>query len=360
VVLGGYGYFGASIAKALAGAGDFDVVVAGRDEARAAAMARSLGAGHARLDATDARLADRLAETGARLVINTAGPFQRRDHGVARACIAAGAHYVDLADSREFVRSVTALDQQARAADVLVVSGASSVPALAAAVVDRYLADFGALHEIDHGISSSSRVPGAATLAAVLGYCGRPFTRLRDGAWATTHGGQAMRRHRFQRPPMTRWIGDCDVPDLALFPERYPTVRSVRFGAGVESRFVQWSFWLLSWMVRGGLIRDAQALQPLLEKGARAFTPLGSGRSAMFVTLRGTDRAGAALERRWELRASGEEGAMIPCMASVAVARKLARGTVAARGAMPCVGLVTLAEYLEELESWEVEAHEDA
>ena len=360
MVLGGYGYFGAAIAKTLAGSSEFEVVVAGRDEVRAAAVARPLGASHARVDATDPALAETLRERAPRLVINTVGPFQRRDHGVARAAIAAGSHYVDLADSRQFVRAVTELDAEARARGVLVVSGASSVPALAAAVVDRYLPDFGALLSIDHGISSSSRVPGAATLAAVLGYCGRPFTRLDDGAWSTTHGGQAMRAHRFANPPMTRWIGDCDVPDLALFPARYPTVRSVRFGAGVELGVVQWSFWLLSWLVRAGLVRDAQRLQPLLEKGARAFASLGSGRSAMFVTLRGTDAAGAALERRWELRASGEEGAMIPCMASVALARKLSRGTVAARGAMPCVGLVTLAEYLEELKSWKVEAHEIA
>jgi len=358
VVLGGYGYFGASIARTLAAAGQFEVVVAGRDEARAAAMARSLGAAHAAIDATDPQLAARLGDAGAELVVNTVGPFQKRDHHVARAAIAAGSHYVDLADSRDFVQAVTALDPEARARAVLVVSGASSVPALAAAVVDHYLPDFGALHEIEHGISSSSRVPGAATLAAVLSYCGRPFTQLRDGAWVTTHGGQGLRRHRFERPAMSRWIGDCDVPDLALFPERYPTVRSVRFGAGVELGLVQGSFWLLSWLVRAGLVRDATTLLPLLASGARQVQALGSGRSAMFVTLRGVDPAGAARVRRWELRASGEEGAMIPCMAAVALARKLERGALGVRGAMPCVGLLTLREYLDELQAYKVQAHE--
>jgi hypothetical protein len=234
------------------------------------------------------------------------------------------------------------------------------VPALAAAVVDRYLPEFGALHEIDHGIGSSSRVPGAATLAAVLSYCGRPFTRLQDGAWVTTHGGQALRRHAFAHPRITRWIGDCDVPDLVLFPQRYPGVRSVRFGAGVGLAGVQWAFWLLSWLVRAGLVHDAPALLPLLARGARLLEPLGSGCSAMFVTLRGVDAAGGARERRWELRASDEHGAMIPCMASIAIARKLQRGDLAQAGAVPCVGLVTLSEYLDELKPWKVEAHEVA
>ena len=358
VVLGGYGYFGAAIARTLAAAGPFDVVVAGRDAARAATMAKSLGVKHAPIDATGLDLADRLCASGAQVVINTVGPFQKRDHHVARAAIVAGSHYVDLADSRDFVRAVVALDPDARSRGVLVVSGASSVPALAAAVVDCYLSDFAALHEIEHGISSSSRVPGAATLGAVLAYCGRPFTRLADGAWITTHGGQALRRHRFAHPPMSRWIGDCDVPDLALFPERYPSVRSVRFGAGVELGLVQWSFWLLSWLVRAGLVRDAPALLPQLAAGARLVQPLGSGRSAMFVTLRGVDDGGAPRVRRWELRASGEDGAMIPCMAAVALARKLQRGALGARGAMPCVGLLTLEDYLQELERYEVQAHE--
>ena len=358
MVLGGYGYFGGAIAKSLAASGAFEVVVAGRDEARAAAVAQPLGASHARVDATDPELGKRLAALAPRLVINTVGPFQQRDHGVARAAIAAGSHYVDLADSREFVRAVTALDVEARSRDVLVVSGASSVPALSGAVIDQLRAGFATLDEVDIGISSSSRVPGPATLAAVLGYCGRAIPQLRDGAWITTHGGQAMRRRRFSRPPMSRWIGDCDVPDLTLFPERYPTVRTVRFGAGVELATVQWGFWLLSWMVRAGVVRDALRLAPTLASGARALERLGSGRSAMFVTLRGIDAAGATRVRNWELRASAEEGAMIPCMASVALARKLARGEIALRGAMPCVGLLTLAEYLDELKPWKVEAHE--
>ncbi len=360
MVLGGYGYFGAAIARTLAGSSEFEVVVAGRDGSRAAAIAQSLRASHARVDATDPALAERFRELAPRLVINTVGPFQQRDHGVARAAIAADSHYVDLADSREFGCAVTALDADARAHDVLVVSGASSVPALSAAVVDHYRGAFATLDEIDIGISSSSRIPGLATLAAVLGYCGRAIPQLREGAWTTTHGGQALRRRKFRRPPMSRWIGDCDVPDLSLFPQRYPSVRTVRFGAGVELATVQCSFWLLSWMVRAGLVRNASGLAPVLAGVARKLEWLGSGRSAMFVTLRGTDAAGAWRTRDWELRASAEEGAMIPCLASVALARKLSRGEIQSRGATPCVGLLTLADYLDELRPWKVEAHEIA
>ena len=61
------------------------------------------------------------------------------DHRVARACINQRCHYLDLADAREFVATIDALDADAKANDVLVVSGASSVPCLTAAVIDAYL-----------------------------------------------------------------------------------------------------------------------------------------------------------------------------------------------------------------------------
>jgi hypothetical protein len=43
---------------------------------------------------------------------------------------------VDLADGRDFVCGIDVLDPQAKAAGVLLLSGASSVPALSSAVVD--------------------------------------------------------------------------------------------------------------------------------------------------------------------------------------------------------------------------------
>jgi hypothetical protein len=76
------------------------------------------------------------------------------------------------------------------------------------------------------------------------------------------------------------------------------------------------------------------------------FERFGSGRSAMFVTLRGRDAAGRPKRVTWELVAEAHDGANIPCMAAVALRGKLARGEIAQRGAMPCVGLLTLDEYL--------------
>jgi hypothetical protein len=348
VVLGGYGNFGALISARLARDPACAVIVAGRDASKAREHADRIGAAAARIDTRDAALAAALAAEGAQLVISTAGPFQGQDYHVAKAAIDAGAHYLDIADGRAFVTGIVSLDDAARRRGVLVVSGASSVPALSCAVVDRFAAEFSELREIDIGISTSARRPGAATFEGVLGYSGKPFMQWRDGAWSTVHGWQGLRRHSFSGEHGTRWLGDCDVPDLAILPARYASARTVRFGAGVELRSAQLGLWLLSWGVRSGIIRSAAAWAPVLGRAAHAMQRFGTGRSAMFVTLRGRGLEGAEHVRRWELLAHGEDGAQIPCIAAVRLARKIAAGEVEIRGAMPCVGLLTLDEFMDE------------
>jgi hypothetical protein len=356
LVLGGYGSFGTIISQRLAMHGDIEVTVAGRDESRARALAQSIGARWLVLDAQDPGLAAKLGEAGIDLVISTSGPFQVRDYRVARAAIEAGAHYVDIADGRRFVTGISELDEAARRRGVLVVSGASSVPALSAAVIDRYAAEFAELHAIDFGISASERTPGLATAASVLGYCGKRFTRWRGGKWHAAHGWQGIRRHDFGAEVGSRWLCDCDIPDLGIFPQRYHAVRDVRFGAGVELAVVQWGLWLMSWAVRAGLVRDAARWARPLRRAAIAFERLGSGRSAMFVTLRGIDSGRGEREIRWRLVARDNDGAAVPCLGAVALARKILFGNLESRGAMPCAGLLDLDEYLGEVRGLNIES----
>src|SRR4030095_1774528 len=139
---------------------------AGRNLPMATASAYQLGltADHARaLDATNPQLALQLRKLGVGTLINTAGPFQEQGYEVARACIKAGCNYLDLADGRAFVTGIVKLDAEARTAGVSVISGASTVPALTSAVVDRYLGQFARLDAIRIGLTSGGVIPGAAT-----------------------------------------------------------------------------------------------------------------------------------------------------------------------------------------------------
>jgi saccharopine dehydrogenase-like NADP-dependent oxidoreductase len=218
IVLGGYGNFGSRIGAALAREPGVALFIAGRNEARATQLAAALGesARPLQLDHTSPDFAKRLRDSGASLLIHTSGPFQGQSYAVARACIEAGCHYLDLADAREYVSGIAALDTQARERDVLVVSGASTVPALSSAVVDKYLPEFSRLESIRHGISAGAKPPGIATLRAVMSYVGKPFTRWEDGAWRTVHGWQDLYALRFPAPLGRRWMAACDVPDGAV------------------------------------------------------------------------------------------------------------------------------------------------
>jgi saccharopine dehydrogenase-like NADP-dependent oxidoreductase len=104
LVVGGAGAFGSRLVDGLVRTCDFAVVIAGRDPARAEMRATALGsrARAMRLD-TAAVTAEDLRASGAFAVVDAAGPFQGAQYRLARAAIAAGMHYVDLADARDFV-----------------------------------------------------------------------------------------------------------------------------------------------------------------------------------------------------------------------------------------------------------------
>jgi saccharopine dehydrogenase-like NADP-dependent oxidoreductase len=356
LVLGGYGFFGARICHALALQGSIRLVVAGRDGAKAAALAGQLGHGASSctVDANAPGLALELKQLRVDTVIHTAGPFQGQDYQVARAAIEAGANYIDLADGREFVAGIGELDEQARERGLLVTSGASSLPALSSAVVDRYLPRFGQLHSIRHGIASGARAPGVATMRGVFGYCGKPFKRLVAGSKETTFGWLDLQRHDFAAPVGKRLLGSCDVPDLDLFPARYPGVHTVTFHAGFASAPGHLFVWACAQLARLGLLKSLVPLVDALHAVSKWMEPFVSDKGAMFVAMEGSGIDGRPLRLEWQLVAAQNHGPHIPCGAAIALAGKLARGDVLPRGAIPCMGILTVQDYLDALQGLDV------
>ncbi|MGI4847659.1 MAG: saccharopine dehydrogenase NADP-binding domain-containing protein [Janthinobacterium lividum] len=185
LVIGGYGFFGRRIAQLLAGNEAIQLLIGGRDlqKAQRQALALVLAAEQGVMLDVATDITSTLQRLQVDVVIHTAGPFQQQRYTVAEAAIAAGVHYIDLADGREFVAGIQVLDERARAAGVLVTSGASSLPALSSAVVDQYLPRFRLLTAIRCGIASGARAPGLATMQGVFGYCGNRY-----GAWLAVPG----------------------------------------------------------------------------------------------------------------------------------------------------------------------------
>ena len=363
LIIGGYGNFGSYIARVLAADSNIRVLIGGRSLAKAQDFAASLatihpGEGHA-ID-IDGDLAGALPGIAPDIVIHTTGPFQNQDFRVARACIAQGCHYIDLADARNFVATIYRLDAEARAKNVLVVSGASSVPCLTAAVIDAYLPAFAQLEEIDYGISAAQHTNrGLATTSAVLSYVGKPIAMLRDGRIKTVYGWEDTHAERY---PGLGWrlFGNCDIPDLALFPQRYPTLRSMRFAAGHELKLLHIGTRMLGAFVRLGLIRSLDHHANRLLRLAFLFDRFGSGRSGFHMILTGTGHDCKSLRRRFVIVARSGHGPYIPCMPAILMARRLASGTMPQRGAMPCVDLIDLDAYLAALEGLDISVTRDS
>ena len=172
LVLGGYGGFGARIARRLAAAGH-QVLVAGRSAAKATRFCESVpGTVPLALDRAD--IAGALALHRPAVVVDASGPFQAMDYTVPRACVAAGVAYCDIAEGREFVCGIAELDAEARQAGVAVIAGASSVPALSGAVVRDLTAGLDRVRAVEMAISASNKASvGRAVTAALVGQVGR-------------------------------------------------------------------------------------------------------------------------------------------------------------------------------------------
>ncbi|GAB7038940.1 MULTISPECIES: saccharopine dehydrogenase NADP-binding domain-containing protein [Catenuloplanes] len=123
-ILGGTGRSGRAIAAELPARGITPVLV-GRDAARLERAAERVGGGARTVVAgtVEAAIAQIRRQRPA-VVVSTVGPFRATAVPIARACLSAGAHYVDLANEVASLSAVLDLDDTATAAGRTVVTGA--------------------------------------------------------------------------------------------------------------------------------------------------------------------------------------------------------------------------------------------
>ena len=346
LVLGGYGGFGARLTRRLIARGH-TVLVAGRSLDKARAFCAGLERAEPVVADRNGELAPVLAQTAPDLVIDAAGPFQDSDCRVPRACALAKTPYLDLADARAFVTGIATLDAEAFNANVAVIAGASSVPALSGAAARRLADGLEHVFSVEIAISASKRATlGASVVLAILSYLGRPIKLWRGRRIDEGFGWQELRRETFALADGTtlagRWLALADVPDLDLLPESLAGRPSVVFRAGTESALQTVGLWLLSWPVRWfGL--PVKRLAPLLLSLQGLTQNFSSDRSGMSVRLKG-EVGGQRVERQWTLIASKGDGPEIPTLAAVIVAEAILAGKVAA-GARPAHELLDLEEF---------------
>ncbi len=353
VVIGGYGFFGRRLVERLSAHDTLTVTIAGRSLTQAQALVTALqpkARATLRAEAIDIHASNfeqHLRTLAPDLLIHTGGPFQGQDYHVARACIAAGVHYIDLADGRAFVQDIAALDAAAKQAGVFVISGASSVPALSGAAVDDLTRGMATVQSIDIGISPGNRTErGLSTIEAILTYCGKPLPSASAGE--PVFGWSGTWRHTYPAPVGERLMSPCDVPDLALFPQRYPGTPHVRFGAGLELRFLHRGMNVMAALARAGVVTNWARHTRWLKAASDWFLNWGSDVGGMHLRVEGRLADGTSRARLWHLIALRGDGPYVPTLAAAALVRRFLTGTLPQRGAMPCVGLLTLDDFARE------------
>jgi hypothetical protein len=336
LVLGGTGVFGSRLCRLLADDPEVLVTVAARDRVKVAALAAELGAASVVLDWRGDL--DHVLGTGSfDALVHVAGPFQGQDYRVAEACIRHRVHYLDLSDDRAFVCGIDRLDALAKTGGVLVCSGASTAPALTGAVVAEAIRKGAKIKRATIAIVPGNDAPrGRALIEAILSGAGKPIV--------DQHGRHVWGSLRRVRVPGlgARWASPCDLPEPALFARHF-AIRDTYAGAGLELSVLHLGLWLLALIVRFRLIPSLTLLTQPLAAIADKFRRFGTDRGGMRVNLDGPEE-----KRSWCLIAEGGDGPFVPAVPAVALIRKFARGGVEELGAMPCIGLLTLAEIEEE------------
>ncbi|GJE56655.1 MULTISPECIES: SDR family oxidoreductase [Methylobacterium] len=354
LVVGGSGAFGSRLVAGIVATTTLSVVIAGRDLGRAEATARVHPAGRVRAVRLDAAAvtSDDLIALGLRLVVDAAGPFQGTEPCMARAAIAAGLPYLDLADARDFVAGfATLLDADARTAGIVALTGASSTPALSNAVLDAITDGWRRVEAVSVAIVPGNRAPrGLSVMRAILSYVGRPMRLFRDGAWEMRPGWGSLTRVGV--PGLgRRWASLCETPDLDIMPARLPQVRSVVFRAGLELPFLHLGLWLASWPVRLQLLPSLVPFAKPFLMVAGWLDRFGSDRGGMIVEALGRDGENRPTRALWSLVAEAGDGPYVPTLPALAMIRRLTDPSAepVAPGARPCVGMLPLASIASEM-----------
>ncbi|MDI2142728.1 MULTISPECIES: saccharopine dehydrogenase NADP-binding domain-containing protein [unclassified Pseudomonas] len=350
LVVGGYGNFGSIVCRHLASMPDVDLAISGRDPHKLLRKVEALQAASGKTcaswcgDAMGPGFQSALGSMGIELVIHTGGPFQGQSYAVAESCIEAGVDYCDLSDCRTFVNGIAVLDARAKEAGVAILSGCSSVPTLSSAIIDQQRNRFQRIDSIEHGISSSAKMPGLSTVEGVLAYAGKPIKQLKDGRVHEVPGWQDLTLRKMPHLG-TRLLANVDVPDMDIFAGRYGA-RTLSFKAGAGLKLGGVANALFAQAQKKGLIRDHTPWAARLHRLGTWFERLGDGKSAMYIDVQGSGVEGQPLSMTAQLTAWNDKGPEIPSCAAVALAAKMAQGYVPESGARPCVGEITVDEYM--------------
>lgn len=338
-VLGGYGVFGSRLCRLLV-RDDHNVVVVGRSGESAQKLASDIGAIALTLDR--AGDLDPLWDLKLDVVVDAAGPFHAYGddpYRLAKAAIAHGVNYLDLADDAAFCAGIADLDAAAKDADVFALSGMSSVPALSSAAVAALTADADEIDTIESAILPGNKAPrGQAVVDSILYQAGTDIDVTVDGQITQVQSWSQSRL--FDLPGKIKRRGYAiRVPDQSLFPKHF-NARTVTFHAGLEVWIMNHGLAAFAWLRHRTGLGIPAWLGKTVRWAAQMLAWAGTNTGGM--TVRVVMRKGEDwLARDWRLLARNGEGPFIP---TIAVRTILRNPSLTVSGARPGLGVFALAD----------------
>ena len=297
-------------------------------------------------------MARQVEKVNPHIVVDASGPFQaygEDPYRVVKAALATRTHYLDLADSPEFVRGIRQFDAEAKARGLVVLSGVSSFPVLSAAMVRDLTTDFRRIDSIAGGIAPSPYAGvGYNVIRAIAGYAGKGIPVRRQGREQNARALRETRRFTIAPPGRVplfpRKFSLVNVPDLKLLADEWPEVRSVWMGAAPEPAILHFLLRGFARFVEMGLVPSLAPLARLIHATANSVR-WGEHRGGMFVEVNGRDANGASVIRSAHLLAEGHHGLYIPSMAVEAIIRNWLDGRPPEPGARPATVELKLSDY---------------
>jgi hypothetical protein len=345
VVVGGSGFYGRYVVEDLLAFTEAEVEIVCRRPQRAPRGPR-ITVTRASLDDVE-RLVD--VFRGASAVVHCAGPFQRLPSrppplGPARAAVAAGVPYVDIAEDGAFLDVVKKLAKDATAP---VLSGASVSPGFEFLAVEQLAFEADSILSIRSAAAPDTRRHrGDGMFRAMMFGVGQPFTAPRDGSWQQVHGWSEPEQVLFPPPIGRRLVHQVyGMADLELLTCRYGA-RTVSFKAGTE--FAWLNRLLALWATvraRTGLPRRADRLTSLVRALSWLVGRAGD-ESGGFVIDVTSAHGTRTLSRGLGMSAATEGGRIPALLVGIAVQEILA-------GRLAGAGSVSLADWIDPSRVWD-------
>jgi saccharopine dehydrogenase-like NADP-dependent oxidoreductase len=311
LILGGLGWFGRAAADLLRRRGERPLIASRRPGA------------DLHIDAEDAQsLLSTLRPHD--IIIDAAGPFQRRSTQLIETCITLGCDVIDLSDSLHYAMRVQSLAQDISAAGIRVLNACSSVSAVSAVLIRQ------------SGISRPVRVSvflAPATANTSTGATARALVASFGGTIRVRRGGQLIDVQPFADerlfsfpPPVGMAHGRrAESADALLLPQVWPSLQDVDFWVDTRRRALNSLF---AAAARHRLLRSAvEALLPIGRRLTKIFGARSGGYAAVVEDGEGRRVACGV--------AHASHSYLVAVAPAVLAAQRIAAGRLPERGLLP-------------------------